>query len=271
MTLQEAAEQLDVHYMTAYRYVKLGLLYAEKRGGSWMISPDDLSAFRQRDSETPTHDPATGTLEDALVQGNEAAAWDIVEAELAAASSPIDVHLDLLSPALVSIGQRWAAGKLSIASEHRASTVANRLIARIGPHLSAPGRRRGTVVVGAAPGDVHSIPSAMFADLLRSCGVDAIDLGGSPDLGSFVGAISRHPRAAVAISITGPGHESAARDTIAALRQQIPDLPIGVGGGAIRSDADAQALGADLWHDDHRAAARLLADAAAARAALSDS
>jgi len=32
MTLQEVADHLGVHYMTAYRYVKLGLLYARSRG-----------------------------------------------------------------------------------------------------------------------------------------------------------------------------------------------------------------------------------------------
>ena len=265
MTLQQAAEQLGVHYMTAYRYVKLGLLYAEKQRGSWMITAEDLAAFRGAGGAAGSDDRVTGTFEDALVAGDEAMAWRIVEAELANAESPVDVHLEHLSPALVSIGQRWASGDLSIASEHRASAVANRIIARLGARLSMPGRRRGTVIVGAAPGDVHSIPSAMFADLLRSFGVQAIDLGGSPDINSFLEAIVRHPHGVVAISATGPGHEDAVISTITALRAVTPDLPVGVGGGAITSSAHANALGADLWHHDPRSAARLIADAAAAR------
>ena len=35
LTLHEAAEELGVHYMSAYRYVRLGLLDATKRGGVW--------------------------------------------------------------------------------------------------------------------------------------------------------------------------------------------------------------------------------------------
>ena len=37
LTLHEAAEELGVHYMSAYRYVRLGLLDAAKRGGVWKV------------------------------------------------------------------------------------------------------------------------------------------------------------------------------------------------------------------------------------------
>ena len=63
LTLQEVADELGVHYMTAYRYVKLGLLYAEKRGGSWMITTDDLAAFQSR-TRGDAHSPVlTGGLD----------------------------------------------------------------------------------------------------------------------------------------------------------------------------------------------------------------
>jgi excisionase family DNA binding protein len=265
LTLQQAADHLGVHYMTAYRYVKLGLLYAEKRGGSWMITHEDLAAFEGIEAEKR---PETGSLEDALVAGDEATAWQVIEAAVAEADDAVDVHLDVLSPALVSIGQRWAEGELSIASEHKASAVATRLISRLGTELTTPGRRRGIVILGAAPGDVHSIPSAMFADIVRSFGVNVVDLGGSPDIASFVEAARRHPDAVVAISLTGPGHEASARTVVDALRREVADLPIALGGGAITSAAQASSLGADLWHDDHRTAAQMIAEAAAERAAV---
>ena len=39
LTLNEAAELLGVHYMTAYRYVRLGFLQATKVGGCWRAAP----------------------------------------------------------------------------------------------------------------------------------------------------------------------------------------------------------------------------------------
>ena len=47
MTLHEAAELLGVHYMTAYRYVRLGLLQAAKRGGAWRVSREDIERMGQ--------------------------------------------------------------------------------------------------------------------------------------------------------------------------------------------------------------------------------
>ena len=43
-TLQEAADELGVHYMTAYRYVRLGLLDAAKVGG--VLAGHQLGARR---------------------------------------------------------------------------------------------------------------------------------------------------------------------------------------------------------------------------------
>ena len=259
LTLQQAADHLGVHYMTAYRYVKLGLLYAEKQRGSWTITAEDLAAFESGSADAT---PDTGTLEDALIAGDETTAWRLVEAAIANTKNPVNVHLDVLSPALFSIGQRWARGELTIASEHKASAVATRLIARLGSHLSSPGRRRGTVIVGAAPGDVHSIPTSMFADLLRVFGVSVIDLGGSPDIASFLEAARRHPDAVIAISVTGPGHDEATKTAVEAIRDAFPDMTVAIGGGAIDSLEHAHSLGADLWHSDSREAAYLIADTA---------
>jgi len=35
LSLRDAADQLGVHYMTAYRYLRLGTLPAKKVGGVW--------------------------------------------------------------------------------------------------------------------------------------------------------------------------------------------------------------------------------------------
>ena len=39
MTLQEVADSLGVHYMTAYRYVRQGRLPATRLGAEWRIRP----------------------------------------------------------------------------------------------------------------------------------------------------------------------------------------------------------------------------------------
>lgn len=46
LTIQQAADQLGVHYMTAYRYVRLGMVPGHKAGSTWHIDAADLHRFR---------------------------------------------------------------------------------------------------------------------------------------------------------------------------------------------------------------------------------
>ena len=84
VTLHEAAEMLGVHYMTAYRYVRLGLLAASKSGGVWQVEVADLAEFKAGGPSSPQ--PARGSqrrapwadrLEARLIAGDAHGAWQI--------------------------------------------------------------------------------------------------------------------------------------------------------------------------------------------------
>ena len=272
ITLTEAARRLDVHYMTAYRYVRTGRLPATKVGGEWRVAPDDLRAITAPASATSAADhPAAGSgrrvdhagrLERRLLAGDENGAWAIIETALANGTDPRDIHLDLLGPALSRIGEGWAGGRVSVAEEHRASVVTQRIIGRMGPRFTRPGRRRGTVVIGAPQGDHHSLPSAMAADLLRSEGLEVIDLGANTPPETFVEvATTTDGLVAVGICATSSGNDESIVATVELLHAATT-RPVILGGGAI--DLDSPDLGADVvTHDAEqmlRAVERALAD-----------
>ena len=176
LSLQEAADILDVHYMTAYRYVRLGLLTAIKVGGTWRVKRDDLDAFREgADGRGPLEPgdsrkksaPWSERLEMRLLAGDARGAWGVVEAALAAGADLDEIYTDVVSPALVSIGDKWAKGELEIYLEHRASAIVARIMGRLGPRFARRGRTRGAVLVGAPEGERHSLPVSMVADLIR--------------------------------------------------------------------------------------------------------
>ncbi len=323
LTLYEAAEQLGVHYMTVYRYVRTGRLPGRKVGAEWRIEPRDLAAFVSRPStpERPGSGPgpmtgrigpgvgvgshgstpeppsrsaggsADGSSSDSvsgstgapatdrvgrmapsrrrvdysrrlvgrLVAGDERGSWTIVQSALSAGLDPDDVYLEVLAPALTTIGERWAEGEVSVGQEHQASVVVLRLIGRLGPLFTRRGRTRGTVVLGAPAGDHHSLPSALFADLLRGLGIGVVDLGADTPTASFVDAAGRGERLlAVAVSVTTPDNDASVVDTVTQLREVI-DVPVLVGGGAVRSEEHAAALGSDEYAPDVHVALALFA------------
>jgi len=86
-------------------------------------------------------------------------------ARLAAGVPLVDLCAHVIAPALRRIGADWASGLVSIAQEHRASAICERLIAR---HTAQPpGRPRGCAVVTTPPGERHALPAVMAAACLR--------------------------------------------------------------------------------------------------------
>ena len=247
--LREAADRLGVHYMTVYRYVRTGRLAAEKVGAEWKVRPRDLERLREAPATAPSSSArrgAKGRLEARLVAGDELGAWSVVEAALSSGAEPAEVHLELVAPALRSIGDRWASGELDVADEHLASAVARRIIGRLGSRFTRRGRKRGTVVVGAAAGELHDIPVSIVADQLRGAGFEVADLGADTPASSFAVAAARLEPLAVVIGVTGSGHDRAVAEAAAAVHRASA-VPVLVGGAAVAGEAEALALGADGW------------------------
>lgn len=260
LSLKDCAERLGVHYMTAYRYVRLGRLPATKVGAEWRVLPSDLEALLA-DAAAPATRSAvdwSARLEDRLMAGDEGGSWAVVEAGLASGLDPIGLHVDILSPALARIGAGWRAGEVSIAEEHRATAVATKIVGRLGARFSPRGRRKGRIVIGTPPGERHALSVAIVADLIRSAGWEVIELGVDLPVEEFVLAVEKAaPVAAVAVSVGSSANLDAARHLIAALKTTVV-APVIVGGSAIDA-ADPVGLGADGSASDGRSALEVVA------------
>jgi len=267
MSLREASDRLGVHYMTAYRYVRTGRLPAAKREGVWVVAQADVDRLRTLGAATPpgrgriAHARRIPELVDRLIAGDEAGAWTMVQSVLAGGTAPADLYMCVFVPALRLIGERWAAGEITIADEHCATTVMQRLVGRTGPLFRRPGRSRGIVLLGAPEGDLHSLPTALAADLLRGQGFIVVDLGANVPTDSFVECVRRLPRViAVGIAVTATECRGAAARLVTALRDAGVEMPVMVGGSGI-DEATARALGADGWADGAPQLLRLVGNA----------
>ena len=276
ISLQDAADVLGVHYMTAYRYVRTGRLAAVKDGAEWRVDPTDLAGLevgrRSRagatDGPTASEAPTTATgtrawtaepirLAGRLLQGDEPGTWQLIEDALTAGATPESVYTDLLVPAMAEVGDRWASGDATVADEHTATVTVQRLVGRLGPSFARRGRKRGTIVLGAAPGDSHGLTVSLLADPLRGRGFGVVDLGANVPIEAWLDAVQGAERLkAVGISVIAPGLDSVVAATTAALHAAT-DVPVVLGGGGIVDEAHARALGADGWAPTHGHAVEL--------------
>ncbi len=261
LTVQEAADALGLHYMTVYRYVRTGRLAASREGKEWRVPRSALAHLepaarpgRARVGERPSQQRYVRRLVALLERSDDTEAWRLVQSVLASNASPEDLYFDVLAPAMRRIGHRWATGRIDVADEHRATVVMYRLIGRLGPLFTRPGTTRGTIVVGAAPGDAHGLASALVADPLRARRFTVIDLGANPPNGAWektIATASRLVGIGLVASTAFDNIDLAA--TIASIKQQT-NVPVVVGGVAIRDRAHALELGADAYSKSARAA-----------------
>lgn len=174
VSLTEAAESLGVHYQTAYRWVRRGVLPAVKVNGSYEVDPVDVELLRRdrlapapppRTRRVRSWDPFADRLLDYLLVGDEARVRELFADLVGSGVSLVDLCDHVLAPALREIGERWARGELGVAEEHRASAICERALARWAPH--PPGRPRGVAVVCSPTGEAHELPGLMATAVLR--------------------------------------------------------------------------------------------------------
>lgn len=263
ITLREAADRLGVHYMTAYRYVRTGRLHAERVGSQWWVDPEDLG--RVADSAAPAGRRPKGVttasgrsalprrLESRLVAGDESGAWTVMEASLGSGATAEDVLVDGIGPAMRAIGEQWEDGNYTVDDEHQATAVALRLVSRLGARFPRRGPKRPAVILGTPAGELHGLPTAMAANVLRNRGYEVVDLGANVPADAFAAAVAKvaHPLA-VAVAVSAGEHDRAVRTIVRSLRRSSPDVPVLVGGAAIDGAAHAERLGARWTGSDAR-------------------
>ena len=262
-TLQEAADRLGVHYMTMYRYVRLGLISATKSGGSWRVLDTDLEAFSrpQAGRPEPGATPWLDRLGARMLAGDTAGSWAVIEAAMASGATPEHVYSHIIAPAMADIGERWAAGEIGVEDEHLASAVAGRLIGKLGPRFARRGRSRGVVVATTPPGERHGFGVAMVSDVIRGRGFEVLELGPDLPIDSLVRTLGRiEGLRAVCLSVVSTEHLDSCATAVSAVKAAHPKLVVIVGGRAFISEDQARAVGADGFAADAVGAADVLAE-----------
>ena len=256
LTLQEAADELGVHYMTAYHYVRVGRLPADRSKGRWWVARDDLNVLvrpsvgaKRGHRGSPDWTSHRRRLRARLLTGDSAGAWSVVEDALRGGAQPAAIYVELVGPVLREIGTQWERAHVTVADEHRATAAARRVVGRLGPMFNRRGRTRGAVLIGGAAGDAHELPAAMLSDVVRGAGFAVVDLGANAPIESFVETAQRVSCVAICISAATDGGRATAVKTMRALRAEEINAPTLLGGPSIGAPAASKA-GADGWAAD---------------------
>ncbi|MEU3556598.1 cobalamin B12-binding domain-containing protein [Streptomyces fragilis] len=198
-------------------------------------------------------------LWEALRQGDEYTASGVVLDAVDAGVSVEDVLLGLIAPVQERIGAEWAANRITVAQEHTATAVNERVMAALAHHPAyrPPPPHRGRITVACVDGEWHSLPARLVAEVLRRRGWDVGFLGAHVPTPHLVADLHASAPRAVALSCSMPRHLPTAHRVVAAC--QAAGFPVLAGGRAFGPDGrHARTLGADGWAPNAQGAAEVL-------------
>lgn len=124
---------------------------------------------------------------------------------------------EVLQPALVEVGERWAAGSLTVAQEHEISDLARYLVAELSSRHALPEPREPIVIASCVAKELHDLGVRMMGGVLRQRGARVHYLGANVSPPVLVESVNqRHPDI-VLLSVSLADHLPALRECVAAL------------------------------------------------------
>jgi MerR family transcriptional regulator, light-induced transcriptional regulator len=190
---------------------------------------------------------------DLLMQSDHRRAIEIIEGAAATGISMAEIYVHILQPALAEIGRRCEANLATAADQSYATTITQRLMARL--HAAAPrATRRGRSIVAACvDGDQHDTGIIMMSDLMDLDGWDTYCAGASVPTPDLLTTTQRRKPNLLALSATMLGGLLRIVDLLTAIRASAAyrGIRVMVGGRMFNEDPHLwRKIGADGYARD---------------------
>lgn len=190
---------------------------------------------------------ARETFLQAILAGQRAAAANVALLALRTHAA-LDVYVEVVQEALYAVGRAWEANRITVAQEHRATAVAQFVVARMFSALPEPASRQGRAVVTGVEGERHQIGAHIVSDVLESEGWDVSFLGVDTPHEGVLKAVEELRPGVLGISATMLFNLPKAVSLVTAVRARFGEARprIVLGGGAFRHAAGLwREVGAD--------------------------
>jgi methanogenic corrinoid protein MtbC1 len=190
----------------------------------------------------------------AQLAGDRRAAIMLVVNGVSNGLSVADIQQHVIRAAQEEIGRLWQSNTISIAQEHIATGISQIALARLfdyAPHTEENGK---LVYVACVQGEQHDLPARLVADYLDHAGFRVRYFGPDVPTHDLVESIRKKAPDMLALSVTMSFNLGALRAAVRQVRSVANDLPIAVGGHAVRwSEGVVHELGVKTAPSDPQA------------------
>ncbi len=192
-------------------------------------------------------------LQLAIIEGDEEQAKKAAEACLEAGVDPMKAVEKGLRDGLRIVGQRFEQLEVFLPEMMMAADAGNAVMEVLEPAIRASGQQAespGTVLIGTARGDIHTIGKNILAMLLRLAGFEVHDLGEDVAATTFLEEARKLKVDIIAISALMTSTMPGQRDVVSLLRDvgERDRFTVMVGGAPVTQDW-ADQIGADAYSE----------------------
>jgi len=176
----------------------------------------------------------------ALLAGDQAKCRLTVRALIENGIPVRTLYTDFFQRALYHVGELWESNRISVADEHLATAITESLMPETYPVLFGADHIGRSAVVSCVANEYHQIGGKMVADTFEMHGWNSYFLGANTPLADLLELVAAKKPDVVALSLTVYFGLGPLLDTLSALGEAFPALPVWVGGQAFRWGAHEQ-------------------------------
>ena len=169
-----------------------------------------------------------------LLAGDRFECRKVVEALLDAKVDIRDLYLQLFQRSLYRVGELWETNRISVATEHLATSITETLLTLVYPELFRTDHVGKKAVISCGTNEFHQVGGRIVADILELNGWDSYFLGANTPVQDLVQYIDKTQPEMLGMSLSIYFNMPALVETMVEVRASFPRLDIIVGGQAFR-------------------------------------
>jgi methanogenic corrinoid protein MtbC1 len=169
-----------------------------------------------------------------LLSGNRMSGSKLIHDLLKEGVGIYDVYEWVIKETLYRVGELWEQNRITVAEEHLATSVAEAIMNEFFADIVSKDRKQRKVLVGCVEHELHQVGAKMVADVFEMKGWDSYFLGTGIPLEELIRFARELKPDVIAISISIYFHLPQLDAMLARIAEELPDMPMLVGGQAFR-------------------------------------
>ncbi|HOJ96244.1 MAG TPA: cobalamin-dependent protein [Methanospirillum sp.] len=170
----------------------------------------------------------------ALIAGDRITCTDIVQDLRTSGTDIKEIYLHLIQRSLYDVGDLWEHHRISVAVEHLASAITERLLSILETEMFSIPHKTHTVIVACIADEFHQIGGRMVSDMFEFQGWNSHFLGANTPVRDLISMMQRKKPDLIALSVSVYFNIPHLLSALTIIRTQFPSIQILAGGQAFR-------------------------------------